>query len=303
MAIPDYQQIMRPLLKFAKDEKEHTLREAIDYLASVFKLTDEERKELLPSETQTRFDNRVAWARSYMKQAELIANPSRGVFKITSRGIDVLASNPAELNVDYLMRFPEFIAFRSRSRKGDNELFSNVEVGGESKTPKEYLEEGHQKLRTELISELLTVIKNCTPDFFESLVVELLIKMGYGGSRKDAGRAIGKSGDGGIDGIIKEDRLGLDIIYIQAKRWDNTVGRPEIQKFVGALHGQRAKKGIFMTTPNFSKEAIDYVSGIESKVVLVDGDHLAQLMIDFDLGVSKVASYDIKKIDNDYFSE
>ncbi len=299
MAIPDFQTIMLPLLKFANDGKDHTLPEAIDYLAAVFKLTDAEKKELLPSETQTRFDNRIAWARSYMKQAGLLENPIRGVFRITDRGKAVLEKKPTKIDINFLTQFEEFVEFKSRSKKSDNREDATEEI----KTPKEYLEEGYQKIRAELMSELLSLIKRCPPDFFERTVIELLIKMGYGGSRKDAGQAIGKTGDGGIDGIIKEDRLGLDVIYIQAKRWESVVGRPEIQKFAGALQGQRAKKGIFITTSNFSKDATDYASNIDCKIILIDGERLSQLMIDYDLGVSKVASYDIKKIDNDYFTE
>ncbi len=300
MAIPDFQTIMLPLLKFASDGKEHARKEAIDYLSSYFKLTDMEISELLPSGNQERFDNRVAWARSYMKQAKLIESASRGLFKITERGQQALKKNPDRINIQFLMQYPEFVEFRTRS-KGDN--LAQETVADSLTTPKEVLEAGYQKIRNELAVELIDTIKKCSPKFFENLVVELLLKMGYGGSRAEAGTAIGKTGDGGIDGTINEDRPGLDVIYIQAKRWDGTVGRPEIQKFVGALQGKRAKKGVFITTSDFSKEAEDYAAAIDSKVILIKGEKLANLMIDFEVGVSKVASYDVKKLDSDYFEE
>lgn len=301
MATPDFQSIMLPLLKFLGDKQEHSKREVVDALAKEFHLTDKELNELLSSGQQAVFDNRVGWARTYMKKAGLIESTRRGFFKITQRGLDVLKQNPEKINVKFLDQFPEFIEFRQTKReKKDQGIF--IEKGDE-RTPEELLEAGYQKIRQNLTQELLIQIKQCSPSFFERLVVELLVKMGYGGSRIDAGKAVGGSGDEGIDGIIKEDRLGLDVIYIQAKRWEATIGRPEIQKFVGALQGQRAKKGIFITTSDFSNEAIQYTSSIDSKIVLVDGEKLAQLMIDFDIGVSSVASYEVKKIDTDYFIE
>lgn len=298
MAIPDFQTIMLPLLEFLSDRKEHSLREAIEYLADEFNLSDEERKELLPSGQQFTFDNRVGWARTYMKQAGLIETTKRAYFKISERGLQVLKEKPDAINVKYLERFPEFIEFRKRRKVKKEEKT----VSDES-PPEELIESAYQSLRDDLAAELLQNVKNCSPSFFEKLVVDLLVKMGYGGTRKDAGQAVGKTGDGGIDGIIKEDRLGLDIVYIQAKRWENTVGRPEIQKFAGALQGMKAKKGIFITTSNFSKDAEKYVQDIESKIVLIDGETLANLMIDNNIGVSPSASYEIKKIDLDYFTE
>jgi restriction system protein len=250
MTIPDFQTIMLPLLQYASDGKEHSLREAITYLADVFNLSDEERKELLSSGQQAVFDNRVGWARTYLKKAGLFISPKRGFFQITDRGRDILIQNPSEINLKFLNQFPEFIEFKTTKKDNDKSEPEIIEIS--ETTPQESIEFGYQKIRKELELELLNRVKSCSPDFFERLVVDLLVKMGYGGSRRDAGRAIGKSGDGGIDGIIKEDKLGLDIVYIQAKRWDNTVvGRPEIQKFVGALHGQRARKGVFITTSRF----------------------------------------------------
>jgi len=301
MAIPDYQTVMLPLLKFAGDQKEHSLREAIDQLAEKFDLTEEERKELLPSGQQEIFTNRVAWARTYMGKAGLLESTRRGYFKITDRGAKVLKQNPDRIDVKFLEQFEEFRQFRAlRHTKIDEE---QVGVETHERTPEEALESAYKQLRDNLASDLLQQVKLCSPGLFEKIVVELLVKMGYGGSRQDAGRAIGKIGDEGIDGIIKEDRLGLDIIYIQAKRWENTVSRPEVQKFAGALQGQRARKGILITTSNFSKEALDYASKIESKIVLIDGEQLSQLMIDHSLGVSPMAAYEIKKIDTDYFTE
>jgi restriction system protein len=301
MAIPDYQTCMLPLLKHYADGQEHTNRDSIDALAQEFKLTDEERRMMLPSGVQGLFDNRVNWARTYMKKAALIESPRRGIHKITKRGLDVLKKKPGRIDVTFLGQFQEFKDFRAlrHAKQEENE----TELDLSNKTPEESLEEAYQKLRGDLAADLLQRLKSCSPPFFERLVVEVIVKMGYGGTRQDAGKAIGKAGDGGIDGIIKEDKLGLDAIYIQAKRWDNTVGRPEIQKFVGALTGQRAKKGLFITTSDFSADAEDYISRIDAKVVLIDGETLAQLMIDHNVGVSTTGTYEIKKVDSDYFSE
>lgn len=301
MAIPDYQTCMLPLLRFYGDGKEHTFREAIEALAKTFRLIDAERREMLPSGQQEIFDNRVGWARTYMKKAGLIDAPKRGVNIITKRGQDVLKSKPTKLDVDDLSQFQEFKDFKALRHAKTEESEADTETN--HRTPEESLEGAYQKLRGDLASELLQRLKTCSPSFFERLVVEVIVKMGYGGTRKDAGKAVGRSGDGGIDGIIKEDKLGLDAIYIQAKRWENTVGRPEIQKFIGALAQQRAKKGLFITTSAFSADAEDCVSRIEAKVVLIDGESLAQLMIDHNVGVSTVGTYEIKKIDSDYFSE
>jgi len=298
MAIPDYQSIMLPLLKFLGDRKEHSLREAIEYLADEFGLSEKERKELLPSGQQFTFDNRVGWARTYMKKAGLLESTKRAYFKISDRGLEVLKEKPEAINVKFLEQYPEFIEFRKLKKEKKEKKTINDES-----PPEELIESAYQSLRDNLAAELLTSVKSCSPSFFEKLVVDLLVKMGYGGTRKDAGQAIGKSGDGGIDGIIKEDRLGLDILYIQAKRWENSVSRPEIQKFAGALQGMRAKKGIFITTSNFTQEAQNYVKNIESKIILIDGDLLADLMIDHNIGVSSVASYELKRIDTDYFTE
>ncbi len=277
------------------------MREAEDALANEFDLTAVERSELLPSGQQRIFRNRLGWARTYLKKALFLDSPRRGVFKITSRGLEQLATNPARIDVKFLDRFPEFVAFRDAAKPDPS--ISTAETGPSKTTPEEAIEIAYQGLREQLGEEILTRILSCSPGFFEQLVVELLVKMGYGGSRRDAGERIGQTGDGGIDGIIKEDRLGLDTIFIQAKRWQGTVGRPEIQKFVGALQGQRARKGVFITTSSYSSDAIDYASRIDTKVVLIDGKQLSSLMIDFDVGVGPSAAYVIKRIDSDYFEE
>ncbi|MFH0813673.1 MAG: restriction endonuclease [Pseudomonadota bacterium] len=301
MAIPDYQSIMLPFLKLAGDKAEHSLREANDILAQSFQLTEDEKKELLPSGQQEVFFNRLGWARTYLKKSGLVDSTRRGYFKITDRGVAVLNKKPEKIDVQFLEQFQEFKDFRALRHKKEDEDIETEEIA--KSTPEEALETAYQRLRDDLAADLLQQIKTSSPSLFEKLVVELLVKMGYGGSRHDAGKAIGKSGDEGIDGIIKEDPLGLDIIYIQAKRWDTTVGRPEVQKFAGALQGQRARKGIMITTSSFSQDAHDYVSRIDSKIVLIDGKRLAQFMIDNNLGVSPLATYDIKRIDSDYFTE
>ncbi|MBI2783234.1 MAG: restriction endonuclease [Gammaproteobacteria bacterium] len=303
MPIPDYQTLMLPLLRFAADGNDHTTREAVEVLAAEFQLTPAERKELLASGQQATFNNRVGWANAYLKKAGLLESPRRGTLRITARGRQILGDSPARIDIKYLERFPEFIEFRDASRNNRETATAESVAGAAEQTPEEALELAHQTLRRSLAQDILGRILSCSPGFFERLVVELLVKMGYGGSRRDAGERIGQSGDGGIDGIIKEDRLGLDTIYLQAKRWQGSVGRPEIQKFVGALQGQRAKKGVFITTSSYTAEAIDYASRIDTKVVLIDGQLLADLMMDFDVGVSVSASYIIKRIDSDYFEE
>lgn len=294
---------MLPLLRFAADGSDHTTREAVEVLATEFQLTSAERNELLASGQQAIFNNRVGWANSYLKKAGLLESPRRGALRITARGLQILGENPARIDVRFLERFPEFIEFRDASRNNRETTTTESVAITTEQTPEEALELAHQSLRLSLAQDILSRILSCSPTFFERLVVELLVKMGYGGSRRDAGERIGQSGDGGIDGIIKEDRLGLDTIYIQAKRWQGSVGRPEIQKFVGALQGQRAKKGVFITTSSYTSEAIDYASRIDTKVVLIDGQLLANLMMDFDVGVSVSASYIVKRIDSDYFEE
>jgi len=301
MAIPDFQTIMLPLLKVASDGNEHYIHDAVGELAQYFQLTEEEKTKLLPSGQQPAFYNRVGWARTYLKKAGLVKDPKRGYFQITPRGQKTLESEPAKVDMKFLRQFPEYVEFRQTTR-GARKVDESEETL-EELTPEEALEDAYQKIRNDLANELLEYLSKSTPGFFEKLVVELLVNMGYGGSRREAARAVGQSGDEGIDGIIDEDRLGLDTIYIQAKKWkdDNSVGRPEIQKFVGALQGQRAKKGIFITTSRFTDTAKEYAHNIDTKVVLIDGQRLSELMIDYGVGVAHSTTYEIKSLDTDYF--
>lgn len=302
MSVPDFHSLMLQLLRIAADGKEHSLAEARERLAAEFRLSAVDQDELLPSGRQSKFANRVAWAKSYLQQAGLTTSPRRGHFQVSDRGLNVLKSPPTRIDIKFLEQYPEFVEFRTPRSEADQQ--NETSLGQpEPETPEEALETSHLKMRAGLASEVLARLKTGSPQFFEQLVVELLLRMGYGGSRKDAGHAIGKTGDEGIDGIISEDRLGLDIVYLQAKKWDGTVGRPEIQKFVGALHGKRAKKGVFITTGTFSAEAVTYVEHIDPKVVLIGGRRLAELMIDFELGVTTTRTYHVKRIDSDYFEE
>ncbi len=302
MPIPTYDNITLPLLKLVSDLQVHRLKDAIEILAQEFNLTEEEKESLLPSRRGKLFNNRVHWARFYLLRALLLEAPMRGCVKITQRGLKVLNQNPEKIDEKFLDQFKEFKDFKEKVRgvKTSEGITEEVAI---IQTPTEALEEAYGRIRGELAQNLLDQIKSCSPNFFEQIVLDLILKMGYGGSRRDAGEKIGKSHDGGIDGIIKEDKLGLDAIYIQAKRWENIIGRPEIQKFVGALEGRRAKKGIFLTTSDFSNEAKNYILKINKKIVLIDGFQLAQYMIDYDIGVSTTDIYKIKKIDSDYFEE
>lgn len=302
MPVPGFQTFMLPVLELASDGQEHSLEEARDTLAARFALSEADQAERLPTGKQTRFSNRVAWAKSYLQQAGLLASARRGYFRITERGQTVLAQRPQAIDIGFLEQFQEFRDFRNTTREPATHPVPRI-IPASSETPEEALEQAYQSIRSELAAELLEKVKNSSARFFEVLVVELLLKMGYGRSRADAGRAIGASGDEGIDGIISEDRLGLDTIYIQAKKWSGTVGRPEIQKFVGALHGKRARKGVFITTGEFSSEAEEYVSHIDPRVVLIDGRQLAEYMLDHDLGVTTKIRYDIKRIDTDFFAD
>lgn len=304
MAVPTYAQLMLPLLKLAGANLASDLPTAEKLLAEEFCLSEQDKALMLPSGQQTALRNRTGWASFYLMKAGLLAKPRRGYFEITARGMEVLKSPPVSIDKAYLSTFPEFVEFLTGS-SDTGEPIASATTGAvvESATPDEALQGAYQQLRSELASQVLEKLLHVSPEFFEQVVVELLVAMGYGGSRRDAGERIGKSGDGGIDGIIKEDKLGLDAIYIQAKRWQGTVGRPDIQKFVGALHGQRARKGVFMTTSNFSPEARDYVSNIDVKVVLLDGMRIANLMIDSGVGVTPVATYVVKRLDSDYFDE
>jgi len=302
--IPKYEQIMLPFLKYIADGQEHSLGETHDALAKQFGLTEQETRELLPSGRQPIFRNRVGWARTYLKKAGLVESPKRAHFRITDKGVSLLSENPPEITSKFLTRYEEFVEFQSiKKPKKDNTILKNQPHDNTDQTPEESLEYAYQKLHTELSKELLSVIKSCSADFFEKLVIDLLITMGYGGSRKEAGQAMGKSGDGGIDGIINEDKLGLDVIYLQAKRWDNTVPVKEIRDFTGALASKKAKKGIFLTTSDFPKSVYEFVGQVEYKIILIDGQRLANLMIEHGVGLSTVNTYHVKTIDSDYFEE
>src|SRR5687768_9726109 len=304
--IPDYQTLMLPLLKLVSDSEEHKMREIIEELAMQFKLSDDDRKALLASGSQFVFNNRVGWAKTYLKKARLLDLPKKATVVITPLGLETLKDNPGRIDAKFLTKFPSFIEFQNISRDdNDDDTIPDVSISQTEKTPEESLDLAYKRIRKTLSIELLSKVTDLPPEFFEKLVVDLIVRMGYGGSIADAGKAIGRSGDEGIDGTIKEDKLGLDIIYVQAKRWKpgNVVGRPELHKFVGALAGQGAKKGIFLTTSSFTKEALEYVPKNETKIVLIDGARLAQLMIDYNLGCSVQQIYEVKKLDSDYFGE
>lgn len=307
MAIPDFQSFFKPMLSFASDGEEHTLKEAVDALAREFELTEEEKNIMLPS-GQKKFHNRCAWAKTFLKKAGLIEYPRRGIFTITDRGLEVYEEDPPELRAKYLRRFPEFRVFNKggtdNSAEDDSSLNGQEDLDATAEaesSPEELVAVGYKELQKSLASELLDLIKSSSPEFFEQLVVDLMLAMGYGGSREEAGRKVGKSGDGGVDGVINEDRLGLDVVYLQAKRWEGTVGRPAVQGFAGSLEGFRANKGVMITTSSFTRDAREYVSLIGKKIVLIDGWTLAELMIEYNVGVSKVAEYVIKRVDSDYF--
>ncbi|MCC7565525.1 MAG: restriction endonuclease [Methanomicrobiaceae archaeon] len=299
MAVPDFEAFMLPVLRHLGDKDEHSRQEITSYVADHMNISEKDRAELLPSGKQYTLNNRVGWSITYMMKAGLVDRLSRGRYRITDRGLAVLSRNPGEINRTFLEQFPEFIEFkRYRPDKKDK-----PETGGEDDTltPEELLERSYETIKQELAQELLDRIMKSSPEFFERLVVDLLVAMGYGGSRRDAGQAIGRSGDEGIDGIIKEDRLGLDAIYIQAKRWQNPVGRREIQQFVGSLEGKRARKGVFITTSTFSANAEAYVTQIEKKIVLIDGTRLSELMIEHAVGVTEESRYVVHRVDSDYF--
>jgi restriction system protein len=304
MPIPDFQSLMRPLLEAHADGKEHLNRDLVEQLGLQFRLTEEERREMLPSGGARLFDNRIGWAKSHILQAGLIIAPRRAISIITDRGREALRAHLDHIDLRILNGFEEYRQFRNRKKTTEEDENDTPEENiQEAQTPEELLENAYLQVRRQIESELLSQIKSSPPDLLERVVVDLVVRMGYGGSRKDAGEALGRSGDEGIDGIIKEDPLGLDIIYLQAKRWEGSVGRPEIQKFAGALQGQRARKGIFITTSTFTADALEYTSRIETKIILIDGSRLAKLMFDHGVGVATASNYEVKRIDSDYFTD
>jgi len=301
MAIPDFQSVMRPVLAMVADGLPVSLKALREQVTEQFQLSDVERHEMLPSGQQTVINNRIGWARTYLNKAGLLSIPSKGLVQITERGREALVSGPQRITVGWLKRYPEFGVFHGA--RPSNETPGTQPEPIADITPDEQLNQAHQALMQSLADELLAQVRGASPTFFEQLVVDLMIAMGYGGSRKEAGRATQQTNDDGIDGIIKEDKLGLDVIYLQAKRWSNTVHRPEIDKFIGALTRQRARKGVFITTSDFSVGAREAALGLDIKVVLIDGVELARLMVENNLGCSVKQVFEIKHIDSDYFTE
>lgn len=303
MAIPDYQTIMLPTLQAFADGGDHRIRDLIPQLAVHFGLTDRESRELLPSGKQARFDNRVHWAASYMKHAGLLHPTSRGLLVITRRGQDLLAVNPARLSVHELERFPEFLEFKARTKAPKLGPEDPINGSADDSDPEESLETAWQTLRDQLAQSVLERLRAVTPQFFERVVVDVLVNMGYGGTYADAAQVVGGSGDGGIDGVIKQDRLGLDAVYVQAKRWEGPVSRPMVHSFAGALDGRQSTKGVMITTSTFTSDAYRFVGQIAKRIILIDGETLARYMIEFGVGVATAKTYEVKRIDLDYFEE
>jgi restriction system protein len=301
MPVPDFQTLMLPALRTLGQQSPMTTVDVRRALAAELALSESDLAELLPSGRQSTFANRVAWAYSYLKQAALIDSPKRGVYDITARGREILAENPRRIDIVFLSRFPEFQAFRQGSSDSASTTPSLPAAAAQELTPDEQIRAGYKRLRDSLGGQLLERVKSISPASFEKLVIDVLVGLGYGGSLADAGKVVGGGGDEGIDGIIKEDRLGLDSIYVQAKRWQGTVGRPEIQRFAGALQGQRARKGIFITSSSFSADAITYAANLQISIVLIDGRTLAELMMDAHIGVASSEEIKILKQDEDYF--
>jgi restriction system protein len=299
MAVPDFQSLMLPLLSCVRDGNEKSMAGVRQELAEQIGLAEHDLAEKMDSGAG-RFANRVAWAKVHLERAGLLEKTRRGWFRIAPEGSQVLASPPERLDLKFLNRYPGSVAFRSRAAESDE---AGVHEEEDPATPEETLETSYQKIRQALAQEVLAQVLESPPALLEKLVVDLMLKMGYGGVSKENGIVTPLSGDEGIDGIINEDRLGLEVIYLQAKRWERPVGRPEIQKFVGALHGKRARKGVFICTSSFTQEAIEYVRFIDPKVILIDGIGLAERMIDFNVGVSRVRTYELKRIDSDYFAD
>lgn len=306
MPVPPFTQLFRPVLDIHADGQDHKRFEVVERLAEDFNLTTEDREEMLPSGTARRFDNRIAWAVSHLVAARLLTRPTKGVTRITDRGASLLNSHAGQVTMTELEQFEEYREFRGEGKKAKGAGATEEAVlSFTASSPEETLESAHADLTNALADELLEQLSSVDPTFFEQLVVDVLVAMGYGGNRRDAAERLGKTGDGGIDGVIREDALGLDAVYVQAKRWDpqGSVGRPDVQGFVGALHGVHATKGVFITTAKFTSGATQYAETVGARIVLVDGRHLARLMIDHGVGVSTRATYEVKRIDQDYFFE
>lgn len=287
MAVPDYQTLMRPLLAHYENGAELPIRKVRAELAADFQLTDEELAEMIPSGRARLFVNRVGWATTYLFQSGLLDRPRRAVYRITDRGRRALVDNPTRIDVGVLQQF--------------DEPGPPAPPEPDADTPEERIGHAYAEFRDALAGELLQRVNEQHPDFLEDLVLDVLVAMGYGGSRDDAATRLGKTGDGGVDGVIREDVLGLDAIYVQAKRWTNQVGSPQIAEFVGALQGQGATKGVFITTSTFSGPAREFAEKVHARIVLIDGPALANLMIDHGVGVAAGHSYSLLRIDDDYF--
>lgn len=300
MPVPDFQSFFRPVLQQLSSGEPKALKQLRESVARTMNLSESDLNEKLASGVQTVFVNRLSWSAVYLTNAGALERTARGVYRITERGHELLSDGDPRLTVRHLSAFPEFVVFH-KGTPGSMVVPSDNETDQRSQSPEEQLENAHRVLREALAVEVLEVVMKSAPAFFEEIVIELLVAMGYGGSVEDAGKAVGRSGDGGIDGRIKEDKLGLDVVYVQAKRWKDVVGRPTVQAFAGSLEGVRARKGVLITTSWFSDEAREYVDRIEKKIVLVDGRQLAELMIDHDIGVTLVRTYKVKRLDSDYF--
>lgn len=306
MAVPDFQSYMTPMLQLLSDGQPRRITEISEALAKYFGLNDTDLQDLIPSGKKSRHYDRVGWSATYMKQAGLLISLKRGWYQITEQGFQA-STNGERIDTEFLRRFPEFIAFQTRTRESsatnDSEPITLPQISIAEHTPDEVLDSASQTLRNALAIDLLERVKESPPQFFEQLVIDLLLAMGYGGSQRDAAQRVGQSGDGGIDGIINEDRLGLDVIYIQAKRWESSVGARDVRDFAGSLEEKKAIKGVFITTSDFTKDAREFVGRIGKRIILIDGQKLADLLIDFDVGVGIRKTYIIKKIDEDYFTD
>ena len=302
MAVPDFQSLMRPLLLVVDDGEDHAITAIRSQLAKRFALSQADVEELIPSGRVTTLQNRVGWAATYLYRTKLIDRPQRAVYRITNRGRQVLEQNTERVDLGVLSQFEEFNEFRQTETTSNGADETSSAGHGSDQTPEERMASAYGEMHSALVSELLDQVLDQSSEFFEQLVLDVLHGMGYGGNRDDAAERLGQSGDQGVDGVIREDPLGLDLIYVQAKRWTNVVGRPEIQKFFGALHGQRATKGVFITTSNFSKDAVEYAQQVTPRVILLDGKGLARLMIEHSVGVTGFRAYELKRLDLDYFT-
>ena len=300
--LPDFQSFMLPMLEYIGKNNEVTMKMLKEGMIIHFNISEDEQKQKTPNGKQLLYYNRIAWANSYLRMAGLTFSPQRKIYKITDLGLNVIKNPPEKITIAFLKQFESFSENRNPG-KTKKDFIEEKEVEISEKTPDELFESSYEQIIDNIKEQLKQKVNECSPYFFEQIVLDLLLKMGYGGSETESGEITKKGSDEGIDGIIKEDKLGLDKIYIQAKKWENSVGRPEIQKFVGALHGKRAKKGVFITTSDFSRDAHEYVKNLDVSVILIDGEKLSQYMVENELGVSLKQNYKTYYVDNDYFEE